>query len=220
MAAYAYIFHHSVPSLESPVRDKRSLVRLFSTASLVAMLLYLLVGGAVSLFFQTRTLSSSNLLWVGYRGAGPWLSPAVAFFVVVFPALDVASAFPLNAYTLGNNLQHSLFAPHSAALGGRQAQLRLCRGLAAALPLLGAYYDRDLGHVTDYTGLAAFVLAFVFPPLLAFRSEATLRDMGVGFRSAHSGFYSHGFFLLLLLLSGLGCLLYVAAQLPRITQAH
>eukprot|EP01034_Spumella_vulgaris_P030878 gene30878-38162_t len=31
-------------------------------------------------------------------------SDVVAFFVVLFPALDVASAYPLNAYTLGNNM--------------------------------------------------------------------------------------------------------------------
>lgn len=216
VAAYSYIFHHSVPSLEYPMRDKRKMVQLFVTAVGIAMILYILVGVVVSAYFNGNTDQSSNLNWSSYRG--PYgqraLGRCIAFFVVIFPAFDVASAFPLNAYTLGNNLMTAFYG---ADIDGHAHDLRrkllLCRGLAAGLPLLGALVNHDLGHITDHTGLAAFVLAFVFPPLLAYASAKRMQDMGVNFTSVHSNFFTRNGFQILLLLSGIVALLYVGAAL-------
>ncbi len=70
----------------------------------------------------------------------------VKSYVVLFPALDVASAFPLNAITLGNNLHHALY--DSSGGGGKKPALRWFRLLAAAPPLLAAAFVSDLGTIT------------------------------------------------------------------------
>jgi hypothetical protein len=206
--------------LEHPVQDKRQLLRLFFTAVLLSMLLYILVGSIVSAYFGAASQQSSNLNWERYCGPGDGF---LAFFVVIFPALDVASAFPLNAYTLGNTLMAAFF-PHGqdqdngyehGQEGKRRSRLRLCRGLAASLPLLGALVDRNLGHITDYTGLVAFALAFIFPPLLAHYSQQKLQALGVSHRSLHSSALSGPGFQLLLLASGLASMLFVGVALIR-----
>lgn len=38
-----------------------------------------------------------------------WWAKAVSLYVMCFPALDVVSAFPLNAITLGNNMMGSAY---------------------------------------------------------------------------------------------------------------
>jgi len=50
------------------------------------------------------------------------------------------------------------------------------RLLAAVPPLVGAGIIRDLGEITNYTGIVAFIICFVFPALLQWRSKAAYRD--------------------------------------------
>lgn len=209
IAAYSYIFHHSVPSLEYPVADKLSCVRLFATAVSIAMLLYILVGAAVSAYFGDYTQTSSNLNWsvyAGHNGSSP-AGRVVAFFVVLFPALDVASAFPLNAYTLGNTVMTTVFAEeiksHSHTASHLRQKLLFCRGAAAVLPLLGAAIEHDLSVVTRYTGLAAFLLAFVFPPVLAYYSRLRMQELNIEDKSIHSTILTSTPFQALLLISGI-----------------
>lgn len=64
---------------------------------------YTAIGVSASYCFGQGTLPSSNLNWTSYRGHASmpaWLVSAVRHYVILFPALDVCSAFPLNGITL------------------------------------------------------------------------------------------------------------------------
>lgn len=124
---YAFIFHHSIPGLSHPVSkpNKRHLKSIFQSTFVMSTLLYTFVAISVGICFGTNIQQSSNLNWKGFRGGTgelvmetdeegniinfvyinvAWWAKAISFFIVSFPALDVASAFPLCAITLGNNL--------------------------------------------------------------------------------------------------------------------
>merc|ERR1719223_786038 len=121
IAAYASIFHHSVPSLSEPVEDKSKLPFIFNTALIVACISYLAIGGVISTVMGDAIRPGSNLNWETYTGrecdqipgtlvsTAPLYAKLVSLFVVLFPALDVASAYPLNAFTLGNTLMTFTF---------------------------------------------------------------------------------------------------------------
>jgi hypothetical protein len=106
------IFHHSIPALAAPLRNKSAVIPVLSAALAVSLVFYCLVGGVVSFYFGDHVRTASNLNWSTYVGAldpshprrVPGYATAVSVFVVLFPAFDVASAYPLNAITLGNNL--------------------------------------------------------------------------------------------------------------------
>jgi len=70
VAAYAFVFHHSLPSLAHPLGPDLTwtLSSVFSGAVGLSFLAYLLVGVAVSLSFGDHTLSPANLNWEGYKG--------------------------------------------------------------------------------------------------------------------------------------------------------
>ena len=60
-------------------------------------------------------------------------------YALIFPACDVASAYPLAAITLGNNLM-SAWASDKVAMVSRYRHFRLLFRLVAAVPpLAGAY---------------------------------------------------------------------------------
>ena len=86
IAGYAYIFHHSIPSLAYPVprEHQKSLSSIFSAAVMISCAAYVAVGVVVSLYFQNNTLSPSNLNWEGYIGrqANELLRAFPIFFIL------------------------------------------------------------------------------------------------------------------------------------------
>ena len=70
IAGYAYVFHHSIPSLAHPVPEthKSSLNMIFSTAILISFAAYVCMAVTVSSYFKQDTLSPSNLNWAEYIG--------------------------------------------------------------------------------------------------------------------------------------------------------
>lgn len=110
---FALIFHYSVPVLSHEVADKTALRGIFLTAFAVAAGSYVSLAIIVSTYFRDTVNTQCNLNWKDYVGcaasdagaesASGW-AKAARFFVLIFPAIDVLSGFPLNAITLGNNL--------------------------------------------------------------------------------------------------------------------
>eukprot|EP01034_Spumella_vulgaris_P023526 gene23526-29750_t len=196
IVAYAFIFHHSVPSLAHPVQDKKSLVSIFTYALLISLAAYALVGVVVSQFFGSNLSTASNLNWetyVGVRnadGSVPFYAHVVAFFVVLFPALDVASAYPLNAYTLGNNMMSAYYGRDMHEHETSRVKLSFFRACAAVPPLFGAMLVSDLDKITKYTGLTGFAVMFIFPALLARCSSVKLKSMGLDDDTVHTGYFS------------------------------
>ena len=220
IATYSFIFHHSIPSLAHPVTDKAQVANIFAASLLVCFVAYLCVGVIVSLYFGDNMKHSSNLCWASYVGDASasnhsWIMKFVAAtaskFIVLFPAVDVASAFPLNAITLGNNLQSlSLFQFCGVGKSSRITSSTVgdhvttndtsstsrtryfYRAFASIPPIIGAFFVKDLGKITNYTGLCGFAIAFVFPPLLAMASEKYMVMHGLPNKTAYGGSWRTG----------------------------
>ena len=193
LAAYAYIFHHSVTALSEPIADKRDLTKMFAISILVAFIGYTLLAIVLASYFGPNVMSSSNLNWIYYVGSKeelddstPYYAQVIALFVILFPALDVASAYPLNAFTLGNNLMSSYFGDDIQAHEKSRLQLSAFRLLASLPPFVGAFFVSDLGHITSFTGLTGFVIAFIVPALLAYYSDARMKQLELSSATVHS----------------------------------
>jgi len=219
IAAYAYIFHHSVPALADPVEDKKSLTKMFAIALVISFVAYALLGVVVALYFGDKVDSSSNLNWREYQGPRtsdgsiPWYASLVAFFVVLFPALDVASAYPLNAFTLGNNLMSAFYGDEMYIHEKSEAKVRTFRLLAAAPPFLGACLVRDLSNITSFTGLTGFAIAFIVPSMLAVYSARKMNDRGLSEETVHSNQFTTAFAQYML--TSVGILLVVGVAISQ-----
>lgn len=116
-ALFSQLFQHSVPGLLRPLRNQSDLVgkapRVFGASLLTTCSFYLLLGTTAASYFGANTKSSVNLNFANfYFGFDVettpiwllWLLQLASSFIVIFPALDTISVFPLIANTLGNNL--------------------------------------------------------------------------------------------------------------------
>lgn len=180
IACYSFIYHHSIAGLSHPVRDKTLLGQIFLATFVICSLSYGLIAVFVAHYFGPEMAQSSNLEWDGYGRTD--FGKAVGTYVLLFPALDVASAFPLNAITLGNNMldmgntQQNDIDCQSAGppLRVKTVGFRL---LAAVPPLVVAVFVRDLGRISEYAGTVGIVITLVFPALLNLRSRTLMKEV-------------------------------------------
>ena len=133
---FSHIYHHSIPGLAHPVADKRKLGGIFQSTTIFGTVAYAMLGLVVASAFGTGVEQSSNLMWKHFTGGTAtvavdsdgneivsiaWWAKAISIYVLCFPALDVVSAFPLNAITLGNNMMGSYYGSkiHEVEVGMR-----------------------------------------------------------------------------------------------------
>lgn len=144
-----------------------------------------------------------------WTGVSLW-AQCIRLFVVSFPAIDVISVFPIYGYVLGNTLaglfhanniqeiqvsgiwymrtsesHSSLALLTSCALQHNRKILTFYRLVASIPPIVAALFVRELGTITDYSGLVGLAIAFCFPPLLYIQSEKRLKEIGAPFRTRY-----------------------------------
>jgi hypothetical protein len=174
-SVFAQILHHSVPGLMEPVREKSRGRFLFASVIITTMTVYWLVGMMGSIYFGTSVSSPVTLMWLDYPfngiGAPSATTSLLVLLVVLFPILDVVSAFPLNAVTMANSIFD--FLPHPIRKHPRHGKLiRVATRLVAALPPLAAAYGmRSLSRIVDFAGILGFIIMFVAPAALYYKSS-------------------------------------------------
>lgn len=63
--------------------------------------------------------------------------------------------------------------------------LTFYRALASVPPVFGALFMRELGVITDYSGLVGLAIAFCFPSLLHIRSRQRCQSIGAPHRTRY-----------------------------------
>lgn len=118
---FAHIYHHSIPGLAHPVADKKKLSGIYRSTTVFSTIAYAFIGLILGSAFGDNIEQSSNLNWKHFTGGTAvfdsngaivsvaWWAKAISLYVMCFPAIDVISAFPLNAITLGNNIMGSVY---------------------------------------------------------------------------------------------------------------
>ena len=187
---YSSLFHNGIPVLSEPIEDKRKVGSMFRWTLMVCCAIFWLLGFLIANLFGEEVKQSANLHWnkyvgdtghlgrYGWEGSALW-SQAISIFVVVFPALNCISSFPLNAIVLGNNMMATIYGDNV-----REYELNIrfrvaYRLLSTLPPIVGALIVRELGLITAYAGLFSIATAFVFPPLLYIQSKAMARTAGL-----------------------------------------
>ncbi|KDO27656.1 hypothetical protein SPRG_06927 [Saprolegnia parasitica CBS 223.65] len=197
---FSQLFQHSVPGLLAPLSraNQPKAAQIFGGALLTTTLFYLGLGLTCCYYFGDRISSSVNLNWANFTwGLDPvpvWARCLTAL-VVLFPALDTLSVFPLIAITLGDNLAVSL---RQCCTFLSRSQVRIfCRLVAALPPLVIAVLVSDLSVTLQISGVFGVYVAFLAPALLQFvaRREDPRDNM-------YSGRFSGDPYIYLVLLFG------------------
>ena len=178
VSIYAFIFHHSTPVISQAVGDKSAIPRAFAISFCIVGTAYMTLGVILAAWFGSTVNSQCNLNWQKYVGCvakkadgsavtmddQSWWARMLSFTILVFPALDVLSAFPLSAITLGNNLR--------SALNPKQSASDIAEGIpppprgamrSAARRVISVFPAAQRGRVR----LISFRLLAAVPPLFA-----------------------------------------------------
>lgn len=104
---YAFMCHHSIPSVITPIKNKNKILLKVALNFLVIYMLYLcMCMTGVFAFSNIEELYTTNFL--PPKDAG-FFYRVIDTILVLFPVLTVSISFPIIAITLRNNIQVSTF---------------------------------------------------------------------------------------------------------------
>lgn len=172
---YAFIIHQGIPALTHPIKQKEYLRWLMVTMFGISAFCYLTLGVTASLWFSASVQETVTLNWVDFSAPGnsPQLR-ALSYYLILFPSLDVTSAYPLVVHTIVNNIYMVLMGHDTTEKPKYSCDcaIRLTlKFLAAALPIVAALFVSNLVYVLKYAGLIGFGMCFFFPTLLQLQSQ-------------------------------------------------
>lgn len=218
---FAHIYHHSIPGLAHPVADKKKLSGIYRATAAFSTIAYTIIGLTLGSAFGSNIEQSSNLNWQHFTAgtavfdeAGnvvsiAWWAKAISLYVLCFPAIDVISAFPLNAITLGNNMMGSFYGKHLHEVEDNRWIRTRFRLIASIPPIIFGTLERQLGTITDYAGTTGFIIGFSFPALLYIKSRAQAEKENFSVSTFYSSYSSSANLGWLLFYFGLTMAAYV-----------
>ncbi|VDO15868.1 unnamed protein product [Rodentolepis nana] len=172
---YAFMCHHSLPGVITPIDNKRLL---YTTIMLpVYVLIYLcyiiLSGTGVAAFNYIHDLYTLNFVPSDDVNLRPGLVLLIAeYFLALYPVFALSSNFPVMGTTLSNNLV-AVF--RSLCPSNERIGLTIRWGvpfLALLPPILIAMVVNDISQLVSMTGsFGGIFLMYVFPVVLVFYSR-------------------------------------------------
>lgn len=176
---FAFMYQIQFPSIAESTRDKkRSLPTIIKMVSVTSGLLYCAIAMIVPVAIHNVKAQSS----IEYRdySAGyaqhdrPWWTYFIAYVVVLFPAFDVFSSFPLMGIGISDNLMGLIYGPNNPKLKDKTTIL-LYRIFTVIVPAIISFFAFDLAIILDWVGLVGMILVPITFPLLHIATREMLR---------------------------------------------
>ena len=183
---YAQNLHQGIPSLTHPVVPKRKLKPMLIATFITTWSFYTILGIVVSFAFMSLVNENATLNWDYFtKGVNNIFVKIVSYFIILFPSLDIISAYPLVVTTLANNVYLVLMRRDTSesVLNWKDRVGKLIfRLFFAFIPLIGALFISNLVTVLNFAGLFAFAMLFFLPILCQFQSKRLCKKQIEDFR--------------------------------------
>jgi len=118
IAVGAFAFGISVNAIDviGPLstRDKKRMSALWTCAITLCTVVYVVCGVVIAAYFGAHVVSPCSLGWLGFMGfkdadTQPTWATLVSWIIILLPALDIASSFPLIGTTAANTVHAFVF---------------------------------------------------------------------------------------------------------------
>lgn len=172
IAVFALYVQMMIPTTTQTLQNKEgTMLPTVWTAILFCVLVYLAVGLLVASVFGNDTLPVASLNWRNFTGGqdvAPSWANTFSTMLILFPTVDILSAFPLIAFCLGENLSQA--APALSARYGSSLSI-YWRLLAAVPPIFGAIVIDNVAVLFEYGAIGAWLMMVAFPAACLLRSQ-------------------------------------------------
>ncbi|KAK7082107.1 hypothetical protein SK128_019842, partial [Halocaridina rubra] len=215
VCVYSFMCHHSLPSLITPINEKRSILKLLAADYLLILLFYYLL--AVTGVFAFETLE--DLYTLNFEpnrcnsGSTPLIIYCLQVFLSLFPVFTLSTNFPIIAITLRNNLK-SLFLRESRRYSFFTSRC-LFPLLAIIPPTIIGLITSNVEFLVGITGAyAGSVIQYVVPAtLVIYARRMTLQHIGMGVKNPFASPLQHSSFVVVICIWTLLCWVLVSIYL-------
>jgi len=98
----------------------------------------------------------------------------MSYYIILFPSLDVSSAFPLINVTIANNLYIMIMGVDTTQTNRRKYSRLIkiaLRVICAVIPIFAALFVTNLVFIVSYAGLLGLTMCYFFPIALQLKSQ-------------------------------------------------
>jgi amino acid permease len=177
IAVFAFYVQMMIPTTTQTLHNKEgTMLPTVWTAIMFCVVVYLAVGVLVALVFGNDTLPVASLNWRNFTGGqenAPDWANTFSTMLILFPTVDILSAFPLIAFCLGENLSQT--APGLSQRYGPWVST-YWRLLAAVPPIFGAIVIDNVAVLFEYGAIGAWLMIVAFPAACVLRSQSLVDE--------------------------------------------
>lgn len=215
VCVYSFMCHHSLPSLITPINEKKSILKLLAADYLLILLFYyLLAFTGVFAFKHLEDLYTLNFQPDPcYRDKTPGVVYGLQIFLLMFPVFTLSTNFPIIAITLRNNLK-GLFLRETRRYSFFTSRC-LFPLLSIIPPTLVGLITSNVEFLVGITGAyAGSVIQYVVPATLVYYArKMTLQHIGMGVKNPFSSPLQHSIFLIVICGWAILCWIFVSIYL-------
>eukprot|EP01125_Pyxidicula_operculata_P012092 TRINITY_DN3965_c0_g1_i1.p1 TRINITY_DN3965_c0_g1~~TRINITY_DN3965_c0_g1_i1.p1 ORF type:complete len:469 (-),score=27.33 TRINITY_DN3965_c0_g1_i1:58-1464(-) len=173
VALYAFMCHHSLPSIVTPISNQKRLNLMMGLDNVTILITYIVLCFTAVWAYGSVTNPTclptpgppcelQSLYTINFAS---YSVHPIAIFLVLYPVFTLSTNFPLIAITLRNNLMQLItYKKDEVTPGFRQTIFAL---IAVVPPIIIATVYRDVETLVSYTGAyGGLGIMFLFPALL------------------------------------------------------
>lgn len=180
ICVYSFMCHHSVPSIITPIRNKKRVFTAISIDYILVLSFYVIIAltaifafgdiqQVYTLNFQVDKCSNMN------NNTNPASISGFDIFLPTFPIFTLFSSYTILALTLINNMK---------VLVGFTDDMRYGHIIKYSMPLIAiipplviALFTEDISSIVQYVGsYSGTLIQYVFPTLLAYYSRRYVKQ--------------------------------------------
>ncbi|XP_055636581.1 transmembrane protein 104 homolog [Toxorhynchites rutilus septentrionalis] len=170
---YSFMCHHSLPSLLTPISNKRKLKSLISMDYVLICAFYLsLALTGIFAFADIKDLYTLNFVPNSDQDSG--ILKGIEYFLALFPVFTLSASYPIIAITLRNNLQ-TLFLDTNQLDTYNFFLRRVFFALLAILPpTIVCFFTESVISLVEFTGCYAGTgIQYLIPVALVYSARRT-----------------------------------------------
>ena len=177
--------HQNLPDCMTPTQPKKHLKKILITGISISSFIYVVIGFSSMLCFGSNTKTPVTHNWLSFSGCAggfgkcengkeaEWYGIIIQWLILLFPAVNLASEFPLVCATLSSNLMQ--IPPKKIREKHPKIWTYGCRLLACIPPIIAGAIKGDLEVIFNFAGIFGFFLLFIIPSLLQIYSKYIIR---------------------------------------------
>ena len=187
---YAFMCHHSLPSIMTPMKNKENFKILFIIVYSCIMVFYLLLSFTAVFAFGDGLKDFYTLNFLPDESQGVIIE-IISYFLSLFPVFTISASFPIIGITLRNNLisLYYLISSKNQATDTKNYFIKIGLPLVTLIPpLIISVITDDLTLLVGITGsYAGVAIQYIIPSCLVyFGRKVSIRTFRQNFQDKHA----------------------------------